>query len=278
MFRGLAALFGSGLIFHPLVLLGIVSGSIIYPVFTVSGNHTYGTKKITISNLKNLVDVNVSNNDNTVYAYMNVSYLTVYFSDDISKTYKLLYRLGNDIYKTNFPVLSTTGIKDSSMIALQDYPRFDIGATLTPKDLISFDNSRTLNMSRSSINIDYLTSAISPSEIVKVSNVYSATTKFTENIDYTIDYNNYSINWTVTGQSKIAPSSPYYVDVIRKVIKSTTEISQYYVKAIDGKNISISPSLSTTIPELTEFVYNSDTYRLLDYEIATVGTINISFS
>ena len=277
--------------------MGIVSGSIIYPVFTVSGNHTYGTKKITISNLKNLVDVNVSNNDNTVYAYMNVSYLTVYFSDDISKTYKLLYRLGNDIYlsnkidrdipdgtemyvvnKTNFPVLSTTGIKDSSMIALQDYPRFDIGATLTPKDLISFDNSRTLNMSRSSINIDYLTSAISPSEIVKVSNVYSATTKFTENIDYTIDYNNYSINWTVTGQSKIAPSSPYYVDVIRKVIKATTEISQYYVKAIDGKNISISPSLSTTIPELTEFVYNSDTYRLLDYEIATVGTINISFS
>ena len=28
MFRGLAALFGSGLIFHPLVLLGIVSGSV----------------------------------------------------------------------------------------------------------------------------------------------------------------------------------------------------------------------------------------------------------
>ena len=277
--------------------MGIVSGSIIYPIFTVNGNHTYGTKKITISNLKNLVDVNVSNNDNTVYAYMNVSYLTVYFSDDISKTYKLLYRLGDDIYlsdkidrdipdgtemyvvnKTNFPVLSTTGSKDSSIIVLQDYPRFDIGATLTPKDLISFDNSKTLNMSRSSINVDYLTSVILPSEIVKVANVYSATTKFTENIDYTIDYSNYSINWTVTGQSKIAPSSPYYVDVIRKVIKSTTEISQYYVKAIDGKNISISPSLSTTIPELTEFMYNSDTYRLLDYEIATVGTINISFS
>ena len=115
-------------------------------------------------------------------------------------------------------------------------------------------------------------------EIVKVSNVYSATDKFTENIDYTVDYTNYSINWTVTGQSKISPSTPYYVDIIRKVIKSTTEISQYYVKAIDGKNISISPSLSTTVPELTEFIYDSDAYRLLDYEIATVGTINISFA
>lgn len=277
--------------------MGIVSGSVIYPVFVVSGNHTYGTKKITIGNLKNLVDVNVSNNDNTVYAYMNVSYLTVYFSDDISKQYKLLYRLGNDIYlsdkidrdipdgtemyvinRTNFPVLSSTGSKNSSIIVLQDYPRFDVGATLTPKDLVSFDNSKTLNMSRSSINVDYLTSVISPSEIVKVSNVYSATDKFTENIDYTVDYTNYSINWTVTGQSKISPSTPYYVDIIRKVIKSTTEISQYYVKAIDGKNISISPSLSTTVPELTEFMYDSDAYRLLDYEIATVGTINISFA
>ena len=150
--------------------------------------------------------------------------------------------------------------------------------SITGTSSVSWKDAVVQAVAEASKTIDYLTSVILPSEIVKVANVYSATTKFTENIDYTIDYSNYSINWTVTGQSKIAPSSPYYVDVIRKVIKSTTEISQYYVKAIDGKNISISPSLSTTIPELTEFMYNSDTYRLLDYEIATVGTINISFS
>lgn len=277
--------------------MGIVSGSVIYPVFIVSGDHTYGTKKISISNLKNLVDVNVSNNDSTVYAYMNVSYLTVYFSDNVSKTYKLLYRLGDDIYlsdkldrdipdgtemyvvnKTNFPVLASTGTKNSTIIILKDYPRFDVGATLTPKDLISFDNSTTLTMTRSSINVDYLSALISPSEIVKITNVYSATKKFTENIDYTIDYTNYSINWTVTGQSKISTSTTYYVTLVKKVIQTTSEISQYYVKSIDEKNVYISPSLSSTIPELTEFIYDSDSYRLLNYEIATTGTINISFA
>lgn len=229
------------------------------------------------------------------YSLTNLSHLTIYFNDNPSKQYNILFRNGNAIYlnepidrdipdgteltilyKKNIPVLSAVATKGSSFIKLQTYPRFSKGATIMRKDMITFTDD-TLSMYRTTNPVDYLSSVMDIAFLTKVKKVYkNANEIFVENIDYNLINSGNIIEWTNVGRTKILANTKYYVDITRKIIKVTTSDTIHFVKNINGKYVEISPVLPEKLSENEVFDYVSDTFNLLPYEIADVGDISIN--
>jgi predicted Rossmann-fold nucleotide-binding protein len=112
--------------------------------------------------------------------------------------------------------------------------------------------------------------------LVKVNKIYtSASNIFVEGVDYTLEENTKVISWTATGRAKLPPNNKYYVDIIRKIVDTTDQNVEYYVKEIDKKKIIVTPAARKKLNELTTFEYTTEEYNLLPYEIADVGNINI---
>lgn len=269
--------------------MNIGHGSLIYPVLEVDGYHKYGTKEIRIKN-------QLSSSGNTKeYPLLNTSYLTVYFNSNPEKKYQILFRNGDIIYldkpidtdildgteiivthKKNTPTLDSVVTIGSSVLKLKSYPRFSKGASLIKNEMITFTNS-TISMIRTSSGIDNINSAMNDEYLSKIEKIYiNANNVFTPNIDYILINNGKTIIWTDIGKAKLPANTRYYIDIVEKVINTTSKDIIYYVKNITGKYVEISPTATEKMSENTTFEYITDIYQLLPYEIADIGNININ--
>jgi hypothetical protein len=269
--------------------MNIGVGSLIYPTLQTAVDHSYGTKEIEFS-----VDSNIDLSK-IDYTLMNLNNISIYFADAPTKYYRVLFKIGNKLYldtpidrdilacteivitsKKYVPTLAANVPEGSNIFYLNDYPRFGIGSKLTQSSMISFVADTIVMLRSGSSTKDYISSVMNDKHLVKVNKIYtSASNIFVEGVDYTLEENTKVISWTATGRAKLPPNNKYYVDIIRKIVDTTDQNVEYYVKEIDKKKIIVTPAARKKLNELTTFEYTTEEYNLLPYEIADVGNINI---
>ncbi len=276
--------------------MNIGIGSLVYPIQRLHGDHLYGTKEITLKH------EHIDGTEDFDFMFemidavlINMSYATIYFSDNPLEKYQILFRNGNKLYldhaldrdlkdgtemhllfKRNIPSLSAVAPLGTSVLKFENYPRFSKGSTLIRRDLITFEN-KTLHMYKSSQQNDYLSVLIDTDYLVKIDRIYiNNNTVFQKNIDYNLYDNDKIITWTELGRKKIPHNTKFYIDVVRKKIPKGISDITYYVKSISGKYVTISPTLNTRLFENTIFDYVTDSFNLLPFEIADVGKIEIN--
>lgn len=283
---------GSTLTINDLITdsMNISQECLVYPVCIVNGLHQYGSKEILLVNNSTPIEGEARD-----YSLLNMSYLTVHFSDDTNKLYHVLFRNGDTVYldspidrdipdgtemivlyKNLIPSLSSTSTVGSSFLKLTSYPRFSTGSLLISSDIISFEDV-TLAATRSSSGIDYLSDIMNTDDLSRVNAIYTnASNVFEENIDYTLSDHGKIIQWTNTGKLKLKANSKYFIDITKRVIDTSPSNIKYYVKHINKKLIEISPPLTTTLPEGSTLEYDSEIFSLLPYEIADLGNVTIN--
>jgi hypothetical protein len=269
--------------------MNIGVGSLIYPTLQTAVDHSYGTKEIEFS-----VDSNIDLSK-IDYTLMNLNNISIYFADAPTKYYRVLFKIGNKLYldtpidrdilacteivitsKKYVPTLAANVPEGSNVFYLNDYPRFGIGSKLTQSSMISFVADTIVMLRSGSSTKDYISSVMNDKYLVKVNKIYtSASNIFVEGVDYALEENTKVISWTATGRAKLPPNNKYYVDIIRKIVDTTDQNVEYYVKEIDKKKIIVTPAARKKLNELTTFEYTTEEYNLLPYEIADVGNINI---
>lgn len=270
--------------------MNITSNCWVYPTVKTKGSYQLGDKLITI------------NNDNTISSAIekrvsllsNMNYTTIYFGDDRTKTYQVLFRVGDSLYldrglefdvsagtdvvimnKKYIPILSSMAPMGSTTLELTAYPRFGVGSKLLRYASSSYLDI-TLAVSRNGSGVDYLENYIAIDSLLKINKVYlNANIIFSEGLDYNIT-NNSIITWTDVGKVKLPSNKQYYVDVTKKTDLENVRTIDYYVKGINKKTISISPSLSSALADGFSFDYTTDTFNILPWEIADCGTITVN--
>ena len=270
--------------------MNIAANCWVYPILKTKGSYNFGEKMITIQG-DTLINSSIEKRTTLL---SNINYTTIYFGDDQTKTYQILFRVGDSLYldrglednidnntdivvmhKKFIPILSSTAVMGSSVLELTSYPRFGVGAKLLRYETALY-NDTTLSVFRSSGGVDYLENYIAIDTLVKINKVYlNANMILTEGLDYTIT-NNSIINWTDIGKVKVPSNVQYYIDVTKKTDPHNVKVLDYYVKGINKKTINISPSLDSTLADGTSFDYTTDTFNILPWEIADCGTITIN--
>lgn len=278
--------------------MGITDGSIIYPSMLVDGNYSFGDKEIDIKDYTIVLEYDESGNYVTSYKdyhLLNLAYLTIYFGEVSNDIYRIMYVTGNTIYldrpleldltdnteitiinKKYVPTLSSATSSNATQLQLSTYPRFGIGATLIRQDSIVY-NTAVATIVRSALDVDYMSSVINANYLIRIDRVYINSTKvFEAGVDYVLRENDRVIEWTLVGKTKISPNTTYYVQYIRKTIDESDTNLTHYVTSINDKIIEVSPPIPVPLLNGTAFDYESDTFRLLPYEIADQGTVIIN--
>jgi hypothetical protein len=274
--------------------LNISKGCIIYPILLVDGNFSYGDKLINIKAYNITTETDTNGNYVTsykTYNLLNMSYLTIYFGDDDSNLYHIMYVSGDSIYldrelefdvanntvitvmcKNFIPTLASVANANAVSLLFTTYPRFGVGSSLIRKNNTQYTTS-VCTMTRGSLQVDYLSEVIDVNSLAKVQKIYTSESNvFIKGTDYMLQDNDRVIEWTSIGLTKISANTTYYVQYLKKHI---TDV-ETYVKSIKGKTVEINPPIDTEIPNGTVFDYVSDSYNLLPYEIATTGNITIN--
>lgn len=262
----------------------------VYPIVKTKGSYKFGDKLITINN-DNMSNSNVEKRSSIL---SNMTYTTIYFGDDNTKKYQILFRVGDSLYldrgletdidnntdivimnKKFIPILSSMAIMGTSNLELTSYPRFGVGAKLIRYTTAMY-NDVTLSMFRNSTGVDYLENYMAIDTLVKINKIYiNATNTLTEGIDYNIT-NNSVIVWTDIGKTKVPSNTQYYVDITKKSDTQNIKTIDYYVKGINQKTITISPSIDSTLSDGTSFDYTTDTFNILPWEIVDCGIISVN--
>lgn len=276
----------------------IDAGCIIYPNILVDGNYTYGNKEINVKAYTIKTELTNSgeySNSRKIYNMLNMSYMTIYFGEDSTNKYRIMYVNGDTIYlnraldidisdnteitivdRKYVPALASSLASNSTQLMLDTYPRFNVGSKLIRQESITYSDA-VATMIRNNGPIDYMSSAINVSNLVSVEKIYINENKvFIRGVDYELADNDRIITWTNIGLSRITANTTYYVQYVKKTIYSSDSDLTHYVKSIDGKNIEIAPAIPIALPNGTTFDYDSDTIKLLPYEIANQGVITIN--
>ena len=267
--------------------------SAVYPILYTNGIVKYGTKTVYISN-DNIADSNTEKRNMILY---NLNYTTIYFNDDYTNTYQILFRIGDNLYldkpvikdipdgskitilyKKFVPVLSSTSYTGNDVINLTSYPRFGIGAYIYKTETQQYSYN-TLSVYRSNMGIDYIGTYMNLEEFIKITKIYTdATNVFVENEDYELINDGTAIKWTDLGKAKLPVNSKYYIDIVKlktNLENNVTDV-KYYVKNIKGKQVFVSPVIKNNLYDETVLSFTTDNYNLTPWEIADVGVIEVN--
>lgn len=273
---------------------GITTGCSIYPILYVDGNYTYGDKEILIKSysITTETDANGEYVDSyKIYNLLNMTYLSIYFGDESSDIYHIMYVSGDYIYldrelefdisdntsitvisKQYVPSLASSAAANATNILLTNYPRFSTGAALIRRNNVQYTMT-VATLIRGLSNIDYMSSVIDTNNLVRIEKIYTNESNiFVKGTDYMLNDNDRVIVWTNVGLTKISVNDQYSVQYIKKNVSDV----ETYVKSINGKNIEVYPPIDVALPNGTSFEYTSDTFKMLPYEIATTGTVTIN--
>lgn len=276
----------------------IEAGCIIYPNIIVDGDYSYGSKEINVKAYNIVTENNVSGeyvNSKKIYNLINMSYMTIYFGEDFTNIYRIMYVNGDTLYlnraidtdidnnteitiinKKYVPLLASSIASNSTQLMLDTYPRFNIGSKLIRQESIVYSDS-VATLIRENGNTDYMSSAININSLVTIEKIYINENKvFVRNLDYILNDSDRVIVWTVVGLSKITVNTVYYVQYVKKIIYNSDSDLTHYVKSINKKQIEVSPAIPISMPNGTTFDYESETIRLLPYEIANQGKVTIN--
>ena len=271
-------------------------GSEIYPLQKVLGDYKFGSKEIALRHEFVFNDERFYFELKEEYEQLlaNMNSCTIYFESQPTEFYTIMYRTGEKVYlnrpithsisngenvyivyKRSMPSLSAIALPGHNKLRFINYPRFGRNTIL---NLHSYDNYEIsiLQMTRSHNISDYLDVYYDTSNMLEISKIYiSDAIVFEKDKDYILERENKTITWTELGRQKIVAGTKYYISVVKKLSAKIENKQSFNVTKIDGKYATISPLVKETLYENATFIYETDTFNLLPYEIADIGNIKV---